>query len=345
MPKFIESSITKAIQSYISDQKPTDVAILVDEHTKELCLPLLSELKISKTIEVTSGEEHKQLATCSHIWEQLTSFGFDRKALLINLGGGVIGDMGGFCAASYKRGIRFINVPTTLLSMVDASVGGKLGVDFGPLKNHIGFFQLPDEVFICPIFLKTLPQNELRSGFAEVVKHALIQDSEHWKWLQQQSFPDLNWLEVIKKSVAIKEEVVKEDPTEKGLRKILNFGHTIGHAIESYFLDKDKLLHGEAIAVGMICESYVSWSKGLLSEEALKEITTLLIATYGQQKISEGAMEAIAPFMLQDKKNEGKLIQASLLKGIGNAIYDVEINKKNLLESIRHYNGLNVNML
>ncbi|MEQ8926380.1 MAG: 3-dehydroquinate synthase family protein, partial [Fulvivirga sp.] len=274
MSKVIFSTeVGKEVKKVVATLPSSKVAVLVDENTHEHCLPHLG-IKDFVLIRINSGEVHKNLATCQFIWETLTDHGFDRQGLLLNLGGGVIGDMGGFCASTYKRGIRFVNIPTTLLAQVDASVGGKLGIDFNRFKNHIGIFAEPEAVIIDPFFLETLPANELRSGFAEVIKHHLIRDLDGWKQLSQSKMETLNWLEVIKHSVEIKNDIVIKDPKESGVRKILNFGHTIGHALESHYLNSDEpLLHGEAIALGMICESHISYQKNMISKEMLKEIT------------------------------------------------------------------------
>ena len=195
------------------------VAILVDENTKQNCLPKLPQLDNSIIIEIKSGEEHKNINTCNFIWKQLTANHFDRNSLLINLGGGLIGDMGGFAASTYKRGIDFIHVPTTLLAMVDASIGGKLGVDFNGLKNQIGLFNNPESVLIFPEFLETLPGNQLKSGFAEVVKHALISDKNLWEKIISVPFNEMNWGKIIETSINIKNKIVLSDPYEKGERK------------------------------------------------------------------------------------------------------------------------------
>ena len=229
------------------------VAILVDENTKRDCLYKLPKIENPLIIEIKSGEEYKNISTCNFIWEQLTINNFDRNSLLINLGGGVIGDMGGFCAVTYKRGLEFIHIPTTLLAMVDASVGGKLGIDFKGFKNQIGLFHNPKAVLISTEFLDTLDESELKSGFAEVIKHALILDNPLWLKLKNTTFTDLDWEDIINHSVQIKNKIILEDPFEKGERKKLNFGHTFGHAIESYYLEKGTpISHGEAIFMGMI---------------------------------------------------------------------------------------------
>ena len=237
----------------------SQVAILVDENTKRDCLSKLPQIESALIIEIKSGEQYKNISTCSFIWEQLTINNFDRNSLLINLGGGVIGDMGGFCAATYKRGLEFIHIPTTLLAMVDASVGGKLGIDFKGFKNQIGLFNNPKAVLISSVFLETLAESELKSGFAEVVKHALISDNSLWLKLKNTPFTDLDWEDIIDTSIQIKNKIVLADPFEKGERKKLNFGHTFGHAIESYYLEKrTPISHGKAVFMGMILEAEIS---------------------------------------------------------------------------------------
>ena len=238
-----ENSLSKfGISTY------SKVAILVDENTKRDCLHKLPKIENAIIIEIKSGEEYKNISTCNFIWEQLTINNFDRNSLLINLGGGVIGDMGGFCAATYKRGLDFIHIPTTLLAMVDASVGGKLGIDFKGFKNQIGLFNNPKAVLISPEFLETLAESELKSGFSEVVKHALISDNSLWVKLKNTPFTDFDWGDIIDTNVQIKNKIVLADPFEKGERKKLNFGHTFGHAIESYYLEKGTpISHGEAV--------------------------------------------------------------------------------------------------
>ncbi|MTI19497.1 3-dehydroquinate synthase, partial [Fulvivirga sp. RKSG066] len=265
------------------------------------CLPLLNNvLKEAKIIAIKSGEKNKTLDTCSDIWEKMTEYGLDRKSLMINLGGGVIGDMGGFGASTYKRGIDFINIPTTLLSQVDASVGGKLGIDFKGFKNHIGLFKDPKMVLVDSKFLNTLPKRELRSGFAEIIKHSIIADKNQWNKIKVHAFDELDFEKLIQQSVAIKVKVVEEDPEEAGLRKILNFGHTIGHAIESFYLETpSQLLHGEAIAIGMICEAYVAEQKNMLTSVELKEITDYIFGIYGKTDLPKEDFDPIINLMSQ----------------------------------------------
>ncbi len=250
--------ISQSLPAFLRANSYTKIQVIVDENTFKYCYPSIKPfLEKHNIIKIKSGESQKNLETCQKIWQAMTDNELDRHSIVINLGGGVIGDMGGFCASTYKRGIDFIQIPTTLLSQVDASVGGKLGIDFQGLKNHIGVFQIPNAVLIDADFLKTLSYNELRSGFAEVIKHCLIMDGKKWDEIRRKDFEEQELEDLIAHSVNIKQHIVEADPTEKGLRKILNFGHTLGHAIETYFLGKPKLhlLHGEAIAAGMICEA------------------------------------------------------------------------------------------
>jgi len=338
----ITENISGVLSDFLKNQAPSKVAVLVDENTREHCLPLIQQILPQHTvIEIKSGEVHKNLDTCTHIWAQLTEHHFDRKALMINLGGGVIGDMGGFCAATYKRGIPFVNVPTTLLSQVDASVGGKLGIDFRGYKNHIGLFQEPNQVLIDAVFLETLPERELRSGFAEVIKHALIYDAMYWNRLRGTSLAQQDWAEHINHSVQVKLRVVEQDFREGGLRKILNFGHTVGHAVESYFLESDTpLLHGEAIAVGMIAEAHLSVKYCNLPPEEAEEIEDFILAIFGQPQIPKETFDNIIQLAKQDKKNDQTAIRSTLLKRIGSARYDVSVNEADIREALEYYQAL-----
>ena len=295
----------------------SQVAILVDENTKRDCLSKLPEIKNALIIEIKSGEEYKNISTCNFIWEQLTINNFDRNSLLIKLGGGVIGDMGGFCAATYKRGLEFIHIPTTLLAMVDASVGGKLGIDFKGFKNQIGLFNNPKAVFISSEFLETLEESELKSGFAEVVKHALISDNSLWVKIKNTPFTDLDWEDITDTSVQIKNKIVLADPFEKGERKKLNFGHTFGHAIESYYLEKrTPISHGEAVFMGMILEAEISD----LSETNKNEIKNYILSNFALPYTPNKTY--LHKFLLNDKKNQNEKINFTLLNGIGNCSID-----------------------
>ena len=298
-------------------QDYSQIAILVDENTKRDCLSKFPKLDNSIIIEIKSGEENKNISTCNFIWEKLTKHNFDRNSLLINLGGGVIGDMGGFCASTYKRGIDFVQIPTTLLAMVDASVGGKLGIDFNGLKNQIGLFNNPKAVLINPTFLKTLPENQLKYGFAEVVKHSLISDVNLWKELQNTSFENLDWKNIIKTSVQIKNKIVSADPFEKRERKKLNFGHTFGHAIESFYLEKGTpILHGEAVFMRMILETEISDLNKIEKNEIKNYILSNFALPYTPKKNN------LHKFLINDKKNKDEKINFSLLNKIGNCTID-----------------------
>jgi 3-dehydroquinate synthase len=329
--------------SFLDKRNYSTLVIIVDENTRKHCLTffptIIAEAQI---IEVKSGEEEKTLQTCVHIWSEMTRFGLDRKAVVVNLGGGVIGDMGGFCASTYKRGIEFIQIPTTLLSQVDASVGGKLGIDFEHYKNHIGVFNEPQAVIISSLFLKTLDPREVRSGFAEVIKHALIADAEAWNKVKHKSLQEQNWDEVIPHSVAIKSNITTLDPLEKGLRKVLNFGHTLGHAVESYFLEKgNRILHGEAIAIGMISESYLALKHGFISKADLTEIEQYILSIYGHVTVPSDIFDELLALARQDKKNEKGSVLFSLLEKIGKANFNITISDADMKESLTYYNSLN----
>ena len=341
------SSISESLQTFLATggvpQKVySKIIVLVDTNTKRFCYPIVKEfLPKHALVTVKDGEEHKNLQTCEIIWSAMTEAQLDRHALMINLGGGVIGDMGGFCAATYKRGIDFIQIPTTLLSQVDASVGGKLGIDFHGFKNHLGVFTLPKAVLIDPVFLKTLSEREKRSGFAEILKHCLIQDGVKWNEIRRKDLVDQDLADLITHSVEIKKKVVEQDPTEQGIRKILNFGHTLGHAVETYFLDKGKkrLLHGEAIATGMLCESYIAFERGLLNEKTLEQIEDFIFSIYGKVPMQESDFEAIMSFTQQDKKNRGKEIRFSLINSVGSCLYDVVVSKTEMKKALEYYVG------
>ncbi len=316
------------------------VAVLVDENTLHHCYPLVKpHLPEHHLIQIQSGEEHKNLQTCEYIWQRMTELNLDRWSVLVNLGGGVIGDMGGFCAALFKRGLYFVQVPTTLLAQVDASVGGKTGVDFYGLKNHIGVYQEPQAVFIYPPFLQTLSPRQVKSGYAEIIKHWLIADANAFQEQRHVGLFTEDWEELIRHSVSIKSGVVEADPLEGGYRKVLNFGHTVGHAVESFLLEKPgrELLHGEAIAVGMLCEAYLSVKHELLQKEALDKIETFLVSVYEKVLLSEDDIRTIAQLALQDKKNTRSAINCTLLSSIGQAVYDQPITLQEIQESLRYY--------
>lgn len=330
------------LQKFLSEKKYSKVAILTDENTLALCYPLVKEnLPAHHLIKIQSGEESKTLPTCSIIWQAMTDAQLDRHSVLITIGGGVLGDMGGFCAATYKRGIDFITLPTTLLAQADASIGGKIGVDFNHFKNHIGVFQEPALNLVYSGFLKTLPERELRSGFAEVIKHALISDKKLWDEIRSKELKAQTWDVLVPKSVEFKCSVVKQDPYEKGIRKILNAGHTVGHAIESYFLaNGNRIFHGEAVAAGLIAEAYLGHKNGFLDEPSLKEIGKYIVRIFGKLEISKNQLSEIASLCLQDKKNKGNKVLCVLLDGIGSAKYDVEVSLGEIEDCLAYYSSL-----
>lgn len=333
------SDASTTLENFLKEKNYSSIAVLVDENTLEHCYPIIKNtLPEHLTIVISSGERNKNIETCCQIWQKLTDEAFDRKSLLINLGGGVIGDMGGFCARTYKRGIDFINIPTTLLAQVDANVGGKLGIDFDSFKNHIGLFSDPDLVIIDKNFLETLPERELKSGFAEMIKHHLIADVQGWKNLRDQSFEKLDFDTLIVHSVRIKQSIVSQDPKEKGLRKILNFGHTVGHAIESYLLNTDRdILHGEGVVAGMICETHIAAEKELITNDERTEIINYLIKSYKKIPLLLEDVGKITELTGQDKKNKGKQILAALISGIGSAKWDQEISSNDIHKSLEYY--------
>jgi len=318
--------------------------ILVDDNTLENCLPKLIEkvplLGGKEVIQVDNGEGSKSVEISVQIWSALSEMEADRRSLLINLGGGVISDLGGFIAGTYKRGIRFINIPTSLLAQVDASVGSKVGINLNNLKNQVGLFCNPEKVFIDSDFLRTLPRNHLLSGFAEMVKHALIFDKEYWKQLKDVSFYEMETLdEAIPRSVEIKNEIVISDPFESGRRKILNFGHTVGHAIESYSFESDgkNILHGEAIAAGMVCEAFISEKLQKLDKEKLEEITRYIFSLFPRIQIQEIAYHRIIEIMKHDKKNNFSEIRMSLLNDLGDCNYDIPVKPELIIDSLNYY--------
>ena len=344
---YFDSIGYETLASLLIPSHYSKIFILVDENTSQYCLPhflnnLATEIEI-EIIELEVGEIHKNIATCTEVWSALSELGGDRKSIVLNLGGGVISDLGGFVACTFKRGIDFVNIPTTLLSMVDASIGGKNGIDLGNLKNQIGIIREPKAVLIDIQFLNTLPQNEMRSGLAEMLKHGLIFDKTYWdkfKNLKDLNTEDLNVL--IHQSIQIKNNIVCEDLTENGIRKSLNFGHTLGHAIESYFLEneaKKNLLHGEAVAIGMILESYISKEKGLLNNAEYHEIKYIINDIFDRIDFSKLEIEKIIDLLIYDKKNEFGKVQFALLDGIGKIKINQEADNALIYKAFEDYNA------
>lgn len=334
----------KALNDIINKKNYSSIFILVDNHTLTDCYPkFISNLETTipiEVIEIEAGEIHKNIETCVGVWNVMTELNADRKSLMITLGGGVITDLGGFVASTYKRGIDFVNIPTTLLSMVDASVGGKTGVDLGVLKNQIGLFANPEMVLVDPEYLHTVSAREIRSGTAEIIKYGLTYDIKLFNEIKDDK--SLNIKDLIHRSIEIKNEVVLQDPKENSLRKILNFGHTIGHAIESYYLEsehKENLTHGEAIAIGMICESYISSQLLNFPESTLKEIKKSIIAIYGKTDILPDDFTAIIDLLKHDKKNVGGQVNFVLLNNIEDYKIDCKVPEELVIKSLEYYNA------
>jgi 3-dehydroquinate synthase len=334
-------TVFKELNSFLKKQKYSGYFILCDENTLKNCLPTLitqcKELKDAEIFEIESGESSKSLQLCSQLWETLLSYNADKNSLIVNLGGGVISDLGGFIASVYKRGVDFINIPTSLLAMADASVGGKTGIDFAGLKNAIGTITQPKGVFIFPDFLNTLPERHIANGMAEVYKMALISDKTFWKKLSAQNNFDPS---LITQSIALKNGIVKKDPYDKGVRKALNFGHTIGHAIESVLLASEvDILHGEAVLAGMICESKISLDKKLITKTEFSEIAETLTKKFSFAPLPALLFGEIVKAAINDKKNNKTQIRCALLNGIGKCKINVPVTPMQILDALEYYNS------
>lgn len=313
--------------------------ILVDGNTRQYCLPLLLDavpaLQHAFLIEVEAGEKSKSIDTIVQVWNQLTHAGADRNSILVNLGGGVVTDIGGFAASTFMRGIDFINVPTTLLAMVDASAGGKNGINFGGFKNHVGTFDEPKAVFVSPLFLTTLPEAETRSGFAEVIKHALISGLPAWKSVMSTGrLPLDDWFSTIKESIGIKNKIVESDYRDRHFRKALNFGHTIGHALESYSQQHHAvpLKHGEAIAIGMIGELHLAVRVCNFDPVTANEIFGFIRKLF--PFVPNFDSKSILQLMKGDKKNASHQIHFSLISAIGNPVINQQAGEDDILNAL-----------
>ncbi len=340
----IETELEKIIDQYPKGK----VFLLTEEIPAKVCLPLIDTLLKGKGIQqitIEGGEPNKSIRSVEKAWQYLSVHGADRKSLLINIGGGMLTDLGGFVASTFKRGMAFVNVPTTLLSQVDASVGGKTGINFNRLKNEIGVFNEPDAVIINTNFLKTINQENFLSGFAEMLKHGLIKSKEHWDELMEYDLENIDYealQKIIANSVAIKDWHVQNDLTEKNIRKALNFGHTAGHAFESFALYNERpVLHGHAVVYGMIVELYLSNKVCGLPIEDLKFISKWLLKTYGKFEIDEANYEALYELMTHDKKNEGKRINFTLIPEIGRVEINQDCPKELIFEALDFYRNLN----
>jgi len=341
-----ENEAFKILEQYVNSKSISRVYLLLDLNTEAYCLDYFKR-QIGfdfETIVIPSGETYKTLDTCADIWQILSDKGADRQSLLINLGGGVITDIGGFVASCYRRGINFVHIPSTLLGMVDAALGGKNGVDFKNLKNQIGVIRQPELILIDKHFLKTLPQNQIISGYAEVIKHGLINIKSEEYFKSSLALSNINHKtirQLIEESITIKNSIVNQDSNENGIRKILNYGHTLGHAIESYRMSLDSskhLLHGEAVAIGLILETYISHKTYAFPVSHLNALTSFVKKFYEHQSFDSNEISKIIELMKYDKKNVGSQINFVLLKGIGNYVLDCQVDNKLIYEAFDYYN-------
>jgi 3-dehydroquinate synthase len=339
----IGDELKKIVEKYPSGK----VFLLTEQTAARFCMPViepvLDEFSIPKVI-IASGEENKNIQSVGQVWDFLSNHSADRKSLLINLGGGMLTDLGGFAASTFKRGMDFVNIPTTLLAQVDASLGGKTGFNFNGLKNEIGVFKEPEAVLINTNFLKTIDRENFLSGYAEMLKHGLIKSVMHWQELMSYDLDEIDYTaleEIIAHSVAIKEWHVINDLTEQNIRKALNFGHTAGHAFESYAMKTGHpILHGYAVVYGMIVELYLSLRKCGLEISELEDISAWLIAKYGKFEIKESGYEALYQLMTHDKKNEGNRINFTLIPEVGKVEINVNCSKELILEALEYYMNL-----
>lgn len=334
--RHLKTELAKAIAECEHDR----IFVLVDETTNKLCWSLVKDylcLKDAQTIVIGATDRRKNLDTLVHVWESLQQGKATRHSLLINLGGGMVTDLGGFAASTYKRGINFINIPTTLLAMVDASVGGKTGINFGGLKNEIGVFNDAEFVLLDTNWLRTLDEENIRSGYAEMLKHGLIADDTMWAELINFNLaqPNLRQLaSMLNKSVRIKERIVTEDPHEKGIRKALNLGHTFGHAFESWAMKRQPVLHGYAVAFGLIAELYLATTQTDFPTERMRQTVNFIRAYYGSLPITCNDYPELIELMHHDKKNHGNEINVTLLDGIGDIRIDQTITEEDIKEAL-----------
>ena len=334
--RHLKTELAEAITECEHDR----IFVLVDETTNKLCWSLVKDylcLKDAQTIIIGATDRRKNLDTLVHVWESLQQGKATRHSLLINLGGGMVTDLGGFAASTYKRGINFINIPTTLLAMVDASVGGKTGINFGGLKNEIGVFNDAEFVLLDTNWLRTLYEENIRSGYTEMLKHGLIADETMWAELINFNLaqPDLRQLaSMLDKSVRIKERIVTEDPHEKGIRKALNLGHTFGHAFESWAMKRQPILHGYAVAFGLIAELYLATTQTDFPTERMRQTVNFIRAYYGSLPITCNDYPELIELMHHDKKNRGNEINVTLLGGIGDIRIDQTITEEDIKEAL-----------
>ena len=337
----ISKDLCQSLTQAIDEVKHDLLFVLCDETTERLCLPVISDFECmrgAQLITIPATDTHKTLESLSHVWSELQRMGATRHSLMVNLGGGMVTDLGGFAASTFKRGIPYINIPTTLLSMVDASVGGKTGINFGGLKNEIGVFNNARSVILDTTFLRTMDHENICSGYAEMLKHGLINNEKMWAELLNFNLESLDNLEhldilgrMIAESVAVKQRIVTEDPTEQGIRKALNLGHTAGHAFESLALERKPVLHGYAVAWGMIVELYLCCVKTNFPQDKMRQTVAFIKENYGRMAITCDDYPHLIELMHHDKKNQGNSINFTLLGGIG----DIRINQTATEEEIK----------
>ena len=335
----LEESLATAVAACEHDR----LFILVDINTQRHCLPLISSMdcmKGAQVITIGATDENKTLETLTNVWTALQQGGATRHSLMVNLGGGMVTDLGGFAAATFKRGLNSINIPTTLLAMVDASVGGKTGINFGGLKNEVGVFSNASSVILDSVFLKTLDQENILSGYAEMLKHGLISNEQHWAEVldhldRLEKLDNLDRLStLVADSVAVKQRIVKQDPTEQGLRKALNLGHTVGHAFESLALQRKPILHGYAVAYGLICELYLSTIKTGFPVDKMRQTVQFIREYYGQMAITCDDYPILLGMMTHDKKNVAGKINFTLLRNIGELAINQTATEQEIKEAL-----------
>ena len=339
----ISQNLAEELTAAIAECEHDRTFILTDETTVRCCLPVVNgfdSLQGAQTIVIAATDTHKTLESLAHVWEALGEGGATRHSLLINLGGGMVTDLGGFAASTFKRGINYINIPTTLLSMVDASVGGKTGINFRGLKNEVGVFSNASTVILNTVFLKTLDTENILSGYAEMLKHGFISNEANWAELLNFNIEQPDFLQLqsmLEKSVAVKQRIVTEDPLEQGLRKALNLGHTIGHAFESFALNRKPVLHGYAVAWGLISELYLSTIKTGFPSDNMHQTVSFIKEHYGKMPITCDDYPTLLEFMTHDKKNVAGTINFTLLGGIGDIRINQTVTKEDIYEALDFY--------
>ncbi len=334
-------SIHDGLQNHIDSHGASLVYLIADDHTADLCVPLLGSI-VSKAhcSIIPSGEANKSIESCQQIWSQLVKAGADRSSLILNVGGGMVCDLGGFAASCYQRGIRFGHIPTSLLAMADAAIGGKTGVNFGGFKNYIGRFEKPSFIWIDPVFLNTLPPREMVDGMAEIVKHAIIGSSDLWNMLNRvEHISGIDWMNILKTNTTIKQHITEADPLEKGIRKTLNFGHTIGHALESHFMNTDHpMSHGQAVTLGMLAESKLANLTGLMGNEDFERIIGLIGQLLSPSEVTLPSFEELQYWLAGDKKKSMGRIGYSLPDRIGSCGWDIYVKENEVADSL-HWLG------